>query len=367
MNILYDFQAFTIQNYGGISRIFNELNKKFDGIENTSTIYCNYSNNIYSTSIKGCNKFLPNLKFKGKVQLLSSFNKFNFENRINRINYDIFHPTYYDTYFINKIKKKPVVITYHDMINEKLATQFPILGKSTKLIEEKKKLLQYADKIIAVSECTKKDIIELYNISPEKVDVVYNGNSIVNTAGELKKKIVNTDYILFVGKRDLYKNFEGIISILPEYLDKYNLELVCAGGGEFTKSELLLMERYKIKNRVKLISKINDILLYNLYSNALFFIFPSLYEGFGLPVIESFASSCPALLSNCGSLPEVGFDSAYYFDPYDTQSIHEGLSLLINDEEFRKKLIIKGRERAKLFTWDQTYENTINVYKSLLK
>jgi glycosyltransferase involved in cell wall biosynthesis len=106
--------------------------------------------------------------------------------------------------------------------------------------------------------------------------------------------------------------------------------------------------------------------LANFYKNALAFIFPSLYEGFGIPVLESFACGCPLLCSNVSSLPEIAGDCACYFDPYSEESIKNAITQLIENDDFRKKLIVKGHTRLKLFSWEQTAEQTKRIYESVI-
>ncbi len=112
--------------------------------------------------------------------------------------------------------------------------------------------------------------------------------------------------------------------------------------------------------------KVDDNSLKNLYRNAEAFVFPSLYEGFGLPVLEAFSCGCPAILSNASSLPEIGGDGAIYFDPYDKESITNSIEKVLHDEEFRDNLIQKGYERQKFFSWKKTAASTKKVYESLL-
>ena len=111
---------------------------------------------------------------------------------------------------------------------------------------------------------------------------------------------------------------------------------------------------------------ISDEILANYYQHALFFCFPSLYEGFGIPVLEAFACGCPVLLSNGGALPEIGGDAVLYFNPYDEQSLYEAFEILLFNEALRSELRIKGYSRIKNFSWDKTYMETLSVYNSIL-
>lgn len=364
MKILYDHQIFTDQQYGGISRYFYELIKRFDGVENSSDVATLFSNNAYYNDSVNPNLKTFNYNFKGKGRITRLINQRFSNTIIKKDDFDVFHPTYYDPYFLKNIKNKPFVVTFYDMIHEKFSHQFNELKADTKIFENKKRLLEQSSKVIAISETTKQDIIEIFGVDSEKIDVVYLGNSLRYNS-ENQTRIVEEDYILFIGNRGTYKNFIFFVTAIADLLVNNNLKLICAGGGEFTIQELRLLKSLNIVNQVVLKKIINDEILANYYSNALFFCFPSLYEGFGIPVLEAFACGCPALLSNGGSLPEIGGDSAIYFDATNLNSLISEANKLLSDELLRKKLVEKGNARLNQFSWDKTYLDHLKIYESI--
>ncbi|MHA2033445.1 MAG: glycosyltransferase family 4 protein, partial [Candidatus Kariarchaeaceae archaeon] len=143
-----------------------------------------------------------------------------------------------------------------------------------------------------------------------------------------------------------------------------SLYIVCAGGRKFSRKELKLFEQLKIQNNI-IQMKVNDDVLAQLYSNAKVFVYPSLYEGFGIPVLEAFNCGCPALLCDRSSLPEIGGDAAVYFNPEDEQSLIFSSRNIIENIEFRNELIKKGYERAKLFSWQTTANKTLETYRKV--
>ncbi|AWK03014.1 glycosyltransferase family 1 protein [Flavobacterium crocinum] len=367
MKIQFDHQIFSQQQYGGISRYFFELISRFDGIENSYNVATYFSNNAYYNKDIDSNlkSFFPNSKFKGKKRIVTYLNEIKSLRTIQKGVFDVFHPTYYDDYFLDKIKGKPLVVTFYDMIHEKFSNQFEDMKADTKIYNQKKLLLEHASKVISISETTKNDIIELFDVDPAKIDVVYLGNSL--TVGEKElTRLVNDDYILFVGNRGIYKNFDFFITAIAPLLIDANLKLICAGGGDFSSREIILIQSLKLENRVFFKKISNDNVLANYYTHALFFCFPSLYEGFGIPVLESFACGCPALLSNGGSLPEIGGDAALYFDPTNGESLRKSAEELINNHVLRQKLKEKGLKRLEQFSWDNTFLETLEVYKSVI-
>jgi len=367
MKILYDHQIFTNQNFGGISRYFYEV---INGLNTQTNLKCEISllvsNNHYISDRKIVNHInvLPNKNFRGKVRLLNLINKPYSILKIRKQQYDIFHPTYYDPYFLKYIGSKPFVVTVYDMIHEKFKDMFPQKDKTS---HYKELLVKKAAKIIAISENTKKDIIDIFGIDESKIDVVYLGNSmLVKTNISLNFKLPDK-YILFVGNRSGYKNFERFIKSISKILSEdRDLYAICAGGGIFKNNEIYLLSELKIKNKV-LQYNVNDEELAYLYRNALAFVFPSLYEGFGIPILEAFACGCPVVCSNSSSFPEIAEEAAYYFDPYSENSINYAIIKVSEDRKLRNELINKGYEKLKEFSWEKTAEQTKKVYEDLLK
>ncbi len=368
MKILFDHQIFSTQRYGGISRYFYELMKRFEDMnEITSQLSVRFSNNYYirDSGMVSSDYLLEKLDFRGKDRLRVLLNKRSSVRDIKEQNYDIIHPTYYDPYFLKYIDKKPFVLTIHDMIHE----IYPELAGSNRIIIEWKKVLaEKATKIIAVSHNTKKDIMRFYNIDEGKIEVIYHGNSLdVNKTAPYSKLQIDGEYVLFVGIRQSYKNFDFLLSAIASKLrENSNLKFVCAGGGAFTKIELEVIKSMKLEGKVLQYS-INDFDLAALYKKAKAFVFPSYYEGFGIPILEAFACGCPVILSNCSSLPEVAEDGAIYFDPYDKKSLSDALEKLIYSREISDKLILKGYEQLKKFSWNETAEKTKELYLSILQ
>lgn len=366
MKILYDYQTFTIQQYGGISRYFFELIKRFNTVKSSCSVGAVFSNNAYlnKSTYLGVQPFFPKSNFKGKDFLYTRSNQYKSLKDLKAQKFDVFHPTYYNDYFLDHIGKKPFVVTFYDMIHEKFHSQYSELSNDMPVYSFKRKLAKKAERIIAISETTKNDIIDIYGIDENKIDVVYLGNSLESTiVGE--KRIVEHEYVLFVGNRSLYKNFTSFTTVIADQLKTNSLLLVCAGGGAFSEQEMNFIKKMKLEKSVVHIKKIDDSILSNLYSNALFFAFPSLYEGFGIPVLESFASNCPTLLSTGGSLPEIGGEAAVYFDPYDQNSLFSAVENLISNTHLRTELVQKGEARIKEFSWDKTFQETMEIYKKI--
>jgi glycosyltransferase involved in cell wall biosynthesis len=378
MKILYDHQIFAQQNYGGISRYFCELMNQFSKDPTLElTLPLRYSTNIYlkTTAISKNYWFIrhnsPHLNrcvnlFQNNVRnSVTDFflrNQKKSEQILKKQNFDIFHPTYYNPYFLKYLKSKPYVLTVHDMIHE----LFPDMFKGDSTAIQKKKVIECATKIIAVSNNTKTDIVNFFDIDPQKIDVIYHGNSLpINTPDSTLS--LPQKYILFVGNRGVYKNFIFFINSISSFLHEENdLCLVCAGGGVFTNDELRLLNNLGIRRKVFYYPVIDDSTLSQIYRKAILFAFPSLYEGFGIPVLEAFSCGCPVAAGNCSSLPEVGGDAVNYFDPKNSDSIQQVVGEIVHNASLQDSLRARGYERLKLFSWEKTALNTKKVYDNLL-
>ncbi len=363
MKVLYDHQIFSAQNYGGVSRYFFELMNCFNRYKEVDfELALSYSNNYYLKNAP----FSNHKTFSGKKRrwgLLDFINKKNSKGALKEKDFDIFHPTYYDPYFLKYLNRKPFILTIYDMIHELYPQLF-----SDDTSEWKRLLAQKAAKIISISENTKRDIIKFYNIDENKIKVIYLGSSLKINDNLIVPDIkLPENFILFIGSRIGYKNFDLFIhAITPLLKSSEDLYVVCVGSGKFSEVESYLFDELNIKGRVLQYS-IDDETLPYFYQKAIAFVFPSLYEGFGIPVLESFSCGCPVVLSNASSFPEVAGDAAIYFDPKDESSVREAVSIVVQGgEKVRKDLQFKGLEQLKKFSWEKTAKETIDVYKKFL-
>lgn len=367
MKVLYDHQIFTSQIYGGVSRYFCKLLENFENDDEIEyEVSLKYSNNYYLKELDNLSykTFFEKHSFKGKYRLLNILNRKISEKRILKSDFNIFHPTYYNPYFLNFLNNKPFILTIYDMIHE----LYPeIFSSKDKTREWKKLLAQKAVKIIAISENTKKDIIKIIGIDEGKIEVIYLGNSFkINKDKKTINIKIPEKYILFVGSRRSYKNFELFIDAVSPIINEDNeLNIVCAGGGDFSKIEIEKFRSLKIRDKLFYYSGSDSTLTY-LYQKATAFVSPSLYEGFGIPILESFACRCPLICSKVSSLPEVAGDAAIYFDPTDKLSMLNSIQKVIYNDDLKKQLINKGIERVKEFTWKKTADKTKKIYEGVI-
>ena len=368
MKVLYDHQSFTGVPYGGVSRYFFELMRSFSRRTDIEfELSLRLSNNEYLDQAS----FSHHMRYRNLAQVrnahrvASVLNRLYSLQRVRASKFDVFHPTYYHRYFLDAIGSKPFVVTFHDATSERFGKQYPEVGEG--LYELKKQLLRRADCIISISEFSKQEILRFFPIEPEKIKVIHLGTTLGESAaaaGKLPLPLA-APYLLYVGKRDLYKNFDGFFRAIQPVLQRHpDLHLICAGGGSFSRQEQTMFYASKLMNRVHY-RPASDAGLLALYQHARAFVFPSLNEGFGIPVLEAFSGGCAVVLSNRSSLPEVGADAALYFDPEDDNSIAETVERVVTDDALNAELRRKGIERLHNFSCDKTARQTLDVYQSL--
>ncbi|WP_461140888.1 glycosyltransferase family 4 protein [Spirosoma pomorum] len=368
MKVLFDHQCFTGGMYGGVSRYFYDLMRSFTHIPDVDfDLSLLLSNNDYLNRAS-FSKHLRYRRFahtKRVNQAASALNRINSLRQIKAGNFDVFHPTYYHRYFLDTIGKKPFVLTFYDAASERYKDQYPDLGEG--LTQVKQQLLDRADAVISISDFTSEELLRYFKVDPAKIKVVHLGTEFSEPAirSVRQPKPVDFPYLLFVGKRELYKNFNGFYRAIQPVMKRHpDLHLICAGGGTFTPTELATFQAAGLSNRTHY-HPITDASLMGLYQHALAFVFPSLNEGFGIPVLEAFSGNCPVVLSDRTSLPEVGQDAALYFDPDDDESVADAIERVVTDASLRESLRQKGDLRLRDFSCDKTARQTLEVYKSL--
>ncbi|MGE5656088.1 MAG: glycosyltransferase family 4 protein [Actinomycetota bacterium] len=372
--IVYDYQVFCWQKYGGVSRYLYELATHLTQANEFE---------VKVLAIAYVNEYLkkcpPNLVVGFPVphiprgQVTKILSKFNYEVskawlKVNPP--DIIHQTYYSTQAVTA-KGAKVVVTVHDMTHERLQEFFnhkDIFNVKDNTSLAKKEAVERADRVICVSENTKKDLIEILAVDPQKISVIYHGYS-ANVARNLTPldPRIPQPYILYVGERGGYKNFQRFLQAYASSKQlKNNFNIVCFGGGALSASELNEINALELPEGKIFQIAGDDELLANLYRNASIFVYPSLYEGFGMPPLEAMALHCPVACSNTSCLPEVVGNAAALFNPYEPENIAEVMEKVLFSTDKSNNLIQLGTERIKHFSWEICAEQTKRVYLDLL-
>ncbi len=368
MKIYFDHRIFFYQKYGGISRyyvyLFKYLKNNLSPIAKIkSFIYINsYLKQTRNSDFKGI--YLDTFNWNSKIKVLA----------VKLLNYiyeffslvffapDIYHITYYDRIPFHFGKTK-IVVSVYDMIHELYPIEY---DRKASII--KKECISKADLVICISENTKVDLIRLFGLDEKKIKVIYLGFANFDEVSDqmVIPEVLTQPYILFVGQRFGYKNFTGLINAYASSLQlKSDFNVVCCGGGAFTEKETSLIKESDIENKVFQIAGDDDILKL-CYKKASVFVYPSLYEGFGIPPLEAMSCNTPVCCSNTSSIPEVVGNAAILFDPSDISQIKNAMIKVLYSKDEKNKLVLAGKERLSLFTWENCAQQTFDAYKSIL-
>jgi len=262
----------------------------------------------------------------------------------------VFHSSYYR---LPTSDKQTVITTVHDFTYE-LFIKGPAQWVHT---WQKNRAIKNSRINICVSNNTAKDLLRFCPVKEENIRVIHNGVS--DSYYPLTNVPIKTDKVLFVGARGGYKNFElaiKAIALNPE------LSLAVVGGGDFTQHESALLEQY-LPNRYKWLGRLSEEELNTAYNSAYALIYPSSYEGFGIPVAEAMRAGCPVVTVNSSSIPEVAGDAAILIETISVDELADGLRMIDNE---REKLIRAGFSQAQKFSWEKCYQETLAIYKEFL-
>lgn len=380
IRVLYDYQAFAMQTHGGVSRCFAELYKHLPQ-EVTAQIAVKESDNVYIREMDGVmpanykyNNFICRKNFKGKGHLHLWYDKLthggyypNYNQNytvemLKRGDYDVFHPTFFNDYFLPYLNGKPFVLTIHDMIPELYPQYF---SENDIQIVMKRKLAPLSSAIIAVSENTKQDIVRILDVPEEKVHVVYHGCSFPRMLQS--KSLLKSPYILYVGDRYGYKNFKIFVRCVASFLKSHPEVSVVCTGKPFNLDEEELFIGLGVRERFIHYWVSTDDELYSLYHYAICFVYTSEYEGFGIPILEAYQADCPVLLNHASCFPEIAGDAAVYFNmSLEGSDVVEKLEQIYTfSKEERNILLARQRERLARYSWDISARKIAAIYSTV--
>lgn len=357
LRILYDFEAFSDQDRGGITRYVMELASRV-AAEAEVQVYAGWHRSLVLRQHQPpwvIGRYLPPLANTGELR--RHLNAWLTRRAISRFRPDIVHRTY-----CRHAGAYPgahsTFVTLYDLTYFRFPELFP--GGATVCCRTRRAATQ-ADRVVCISQHTKADALSVLSLPAEKCAVIPLGvgSPPPATGPQLASR---RPYLLFVGQRGGYKNFDLLLRVLAATAELASLSLLAFGGGRFTPAEVSTIQQLGLSGRVEW-AQGGDELLAAAYANAACLVYPSLYEGFGLPLLEAMTHGCPVACSNASSLPEVGGDAVEYFDPEEPEAVARALRA-VTEPSRRATLISAGRNRAEFFTWDRCAMETLKIYRS---
>jgi glycosyltransferase involved in cell wall biosynthesis len=364
MHILYDGLIYKLQTKGGISRYFKNLISLLP--EELTPVLTGYRSRkvIYPTHPR-LKKYLYPCAGLNPKRLSEPFGKYFFKVATAIAKFDLIHPTYYwlNTEQDLRSYSKPVVITFHDMVHEIFAKHMDPTGQVAKV---KYRASQAADLIICISENTKRDVLERYSISEDRVKVIYHAADLDQSMSYGSESVPSRPYFLYVGSRNSnYKNFEILLIAFSKILNAQPDVSLCVVGSPLNQAEQIMAASLNISHAIEIFSNVDDHHLAKLYRCSIAFVYPSSYEGFGIPLLEAMACGTPVVASKASCFPEIVDDAGLLFNPKSAPELVDILLSLLNNSLERDRLVQKGYQRAQLFSWEKTVEQTVKVYESL--
>ena len=356
-NILCNSQFFH-QRFGGVTRYSSCLIQKMISNDIKFKICSPIFKNNY---LKGVNKkyiFGQYFYKYPNIFILRFINNFLLNFFLNNKKKNLIH-FMYDPEYLHKFNSKKKIITIHDTIHEKFSSVY-----KDEFFTKRKEIFERMDKIICVSENTKNDLLNFYNLSDNKIEVIYNGSNHLIPIQKIDNKEVlnNKPYILYVGSRSKYKNFKLFIKAFTKSKKiSDNFNIVFFGGGKFSRLEINFFNELKILNKINLILG-DDSKLKFCYQNASLFVYPSLYEGFGISILEAMHEECPTLVSDIPVFREILNGKGAFFNPQNMEDLIFNMEKILFDNEIKKNLISDGKIISKKYSWDECYNKTIKLY-----
>ena len=365
MNIFYDGEIYaTYSNrVGGISRYFDNLISRLP--ENFYPVLTT------ARDRNGSHPNHPNLKlcyydFNFRPRAISKIfrNKY-FQSLSSHFHPQIAHPTYYLLMTGREISeyKCPTVITVYDMIHE-------IFAESVKgfrqVVAFKKKALFSSQSILCISENTKRDLLDRYPSLEDRVTVTLLATELNKNYICHSNPVPEKPYYLYVGSRESYKNFDRLLLAFSHIVTKFPEILLCVVGASLNRAESKRIVELNLARHIKCYSSASDSQLATLYNSSIALVYPSLYEGFGIPLLEAMSCGTTVIASDSSSIPEVVGDAGLLFDPTSTDELVDQLLVFLNNSSKRELFLEKGKEQVKKFSWEKTTSETVTVYKSLI-
>jgi glycosyltransferase involved in cell wall biosynthesis len=362
VQLVFDHQVFSFQQHGGVSRYFCEVAERLAGyhgcdVKVLAPVHVNaYLAKLPPSMVVG--RHVPPIRYAERLRVL--LNGVLARGWLATARPDVVHETYFSRFPVAP-RRTACVVTVFDMIHERFPEYFSPHDTTP---ARKAAAVRRADRVICISESTRRDLLERVRVDPEIVSVVHLAGAPVPVVRPTRP-VVSGQYLLYVGPRGGYKNFEGLLrAVAGSPALRASVRVVAFGGGALGASERTLVRELGLDEEAVVQMSGDDATLDAAYTFAAAFVYPSRYEGFGIPPLEAMARGCPVVCAANSSLPEVVGDAAELCDTDDPESIAAAIERVVGSVAHADDLRARGRARSTRFTWDRCARASYEVYQA---
>jgi len=372
MELIVDGIIYNLQAKGGISRLFSEvLSRMCEADESLNITLLTKGRlkqalprhrRIKHLSIPNIERYLrPRRIWKSLIPATEALIQ---KILVGQGSGKVWHSTYYT---LPQGWKGHSVVTVHDMIFEQ-CRDFYNGPNADQFREAKQQCIRNADAVICVSETTREDVINFYKLDSDSIYIVNNACSDVfrqlEQSADASMLPTDQPFLLYVGIRSPYKNFDMLMRAYSKWRRRNEVALILAGARPWSNDERQQLAQLQIQDSVHLLQNVDDETLCRLYNRAVAFVFPSLYEGFGIPLLEAMSCGCPVVASRIPSTIEVAGDCPIYFDPMEEDGLLNALDIALSEGRNSKR-VRTGLEKVKSYSWNKTAAQTLEVYRNI--
>ena len=362
MRIFYDGFIFDFQQYGGINRYFNEIIARLPA--GCTPIVSSYLGERDFWPVHPRRQIIRSRPF-AKTPTLAGLGRAWMSFRLATTPVDLVHPTYFQRLTPGDLSRlgRPLVVTIFDMIHELFAERFDPLD----VVAAKRTYIESADAILCISEQTQADLLNRYPQVEERTFVTPLASSmIVDPVQSQTAPDLDQPYFLYVGGREGYKNFGVLLTALRRFSQRNPGSQLRVVGSPWLPAERCLIRELDLEQSIVHEGKVGDGRLSILYHRSVALIYTSLYEGFGIPLLEAMRCHTAVICSQTSSLPEVGGTAPLYFEPTDADALCSQMEALVTSSSLRAECVARGTIQERRFSWQRTADLTLAVYEKLV-
>lgn len=367
LRVLYDGWIYSIQAAGGINRYFERLIRLMPSGWRSILVTEGRRSVNFPSHGSASHYVVPRIRWRRPLKPLGlEVEGLAVRWSTRGLEADLFHPTYYRCLpgMDHWRRRVPVVLSVMDMIHERFAELIDPAGQHA---AEKAAAIAAADLVICPSAHTRSDLMEILDVPEERIRVVPLASEMASVEPAPVESAPTGPYFIYVGSRAPYKNFDALLESFRPLAARHRELRLCVVGTAWTDAERARMAELGLAEQIVLRVLPSDAELARLYRESIALVYPSMYEGFGIPPLEAMCCGTAVVTTSSSSIPEVVGDAALRVDPRLGEDLSAALELLLEKPDERKRWVEAGEERARHFSWERTVNETLSVYRSAVE